>query len=277
MLRRACWERAAKSMTSIVSSPFSSSTPTLPVHWLWLDGLRATMPMENRLPRGDMESLEAMAAAGWRHGRSTQEDLRALLEIERQIDAPSHGALRMRIARAKTPVNGERKEKSSDAETVGLLESPPLWITSPAIPVRAGEWICIRGKINVPQQIRGSVDGVMIVDSLGGETLAERIDKTKGWQEFVLYRIATKNEPITVTIALTGYGEVLLDDVTVRAMARPANGQPPPNAGPSLNGLDRVPGVTSETPGRFQIVPARPEGQNGVAPQPTAGRRRPLS
>ncbi|HVK80598.1 MAG TPA: hypothetical protein VM915_08285, partial [Verrucomicrobiae bacterium] len=53
--RRALWEHAARSLRSQVASPFSSHIATLPVHARWMEGLRATMPLENRLPRGDME------------------------------------------------------------------------------------------------------------------------------------------------------------------------------------------------------------------------------
>jgi hypothetical protein len=100
------------------------------------------------------------------------------------------------------------------------IESPPLWITSPPVAVQAGELLRIQGWVHVPRPITGSVDGLLIVDSLGGEALAGRIDKTPRWQQFTLYRVAPQAGPVTVTFALTGIGEAWLDDVTIQGMGK---------------------------------------------------------
>jgi hypothetical protein len=84
--------------------------------------------------------------------------------------------------------------------------------------VEAGELVLIRGWVQIPTPITGSVDGLMIVDSLGGEDLALRISKTTGWQPFSLLRVASQSGALTVTFALTGLGEVRLDDVAVQVV-----------------------------------------------------------
>jgi hypothetical protein len=76
--------------------------------------------------------------------------------------------------------------------------------------------VCVRGRVRVAAPVRGSVDGLLIVDSLGGEALAERFGETKGWQGFVMYRAAPRDCEVTLTFALTGFGEALVDDVTIR-------------------------------------------------------------
>ncbi len=251
IVRRALWEQAARSLRSQVASPFSSHIATLPVHARWMEGLRATMPLENRLPRGDMEFLEALAQSGWRHGQSpqtSQTDLtRCVLDVVRPENSETGNSLRLAVsATAAKPSNA------------AMLETPPLWVTTPRVPVRAGEWICFRGRIKVDQPITGSVDGVMIIDSLGGEELAERIGVTRGWEDFVLYRIATSDEPVTLTIALTGYGEVLLDDLSIRAMGRVAATpapQPPPQKRAARNGTNErgsPGGLATATVGQHQ-------------------------
>ena len=53
--------------------------------------------------------------------------------------------------------------------------------------------MCIRGQVRVKGPISGSIDGLMIIDSLGGEPLAERIGETSGWRQFALYRAATSS------------------------------------------------------------------------------------
>ncbi len=69
--------------------------------------------------------------------------------------------------------------------------------------------------MKIPAAIRGSVDGLMVIDSLGGESLAERFGQTSGWEHFVLYRAAPRNVNLTVTFALSGFGEALIDNVSI--------------------------------------------------------------
>jgi hypothetical protein len=69
------------------------------------------------------------------------------------------------------------------------------------------------------------MDGLMITDSLGGEAMAERIPITSGWQEFTLYRSVPHDGDLQLTFALTGFGEALLDEVTVRTVDLPSFGQ----------------------------------------------------
>jgi len=76
----------------------------------------------------------------------------------------------------------------------------------------------IEGRIYIPHAITGSVDGLLIAESIGGEALAYRTGATDGWQHFTLYRVATRSGPISLTIALTGLGEAWIDDVTIRTV-----------------------------------------------------------
>jgi hypothetical protein len=254
--RRALWEHAARSLRSQVASPFSAHIATLPVHARWMEGLRATMPLENRLPRGDMELLEGLAQAGWRHGQSPQSGqanlIRCAIDVTRDEESAGGNCLRLQVAApAATP------------QATAMLETPPLWITTPPVPARTGEWLCFRGRIKVAQPISGSVDGVMMIDSLGGEELAERIGVTRGWEEFVLYRIATSDAPVSLTIALTGYGEVLLDDLTIRALGRsPAAPTAAPT--PMPQNLAQPVAPTNSTP-----IFAAPGNNSGTAPLAT--------
>ncbi len=109
------------------------------------------------------------------------------------------------------------------------IESPPIWITTPPLAVSAGQILLIHGWIHVPQPIAASVDGLLIVDSLGGEALAQRVRTTSGWQEFGLYRVAPRSGSMTVTFALSGLGEAWIDSVTIQ----PLGSSPAPAVSPS--------------------------------------------
>ena len=76
----------------------------------------------------------------------------------------------------------------------------------------------------MPKVISNSQDGLTITDSLGGETLAERIPVTEGWQEFTLYRGVPRDGEITVTLGLSGIGTAMVDEMTIRVVDLPERG-----------------------------------------------------
>jgi hypothetical protein len=99
-----------------------------------------------------------------------------------------------------------------------MIETPPVKFVSPKVPAQVGQLVCVHGMVKIPKAIAGSVDGLMIYDNQGGETLAERIGQTAGWRQFVLYRIVTQPGGVNVTFALTGLGEVSIDDVGIEVL-----------------------------------------------------------
>ena len=53
--------------------------------------------------------------------------------------------------------------------------------------MRAGQFLRIHGWARVPDPIQGSLDGLLIYDSLSGTALAERILDAPDLREFTLY------------------------------------------------------------------------------------------
>ncbi len=124
-------------------------------------------------------------------------------------------------------------EPSDPEKPVDMLETPPLWLVSPPVQVQAGQWLRIHGWAYVPRPITGSLDGLLIFDSLGGEPLAERIGQANAWKEFTLYRAAPASGKLTITIAMTGLGEASIDNLTVeRIIRRPPGRRTAPIAAP---------------------------------------------
>ena len=223
LLERAHWQAATGSLASPVSSPAAASFATLPWHWDLMQRIADAKPGRNAARGGDFEDLGTMLTAGWQHFHHSSPGIVA--EAELANVAAHSGRYGLRLA-ART-AEGENPEV--------LVESPPSWITSPAVTTQGGELVRIHGWVRVPKPITGSVDGLLIIDSLSGEPLAERIGKTAGWEEFTLYRVATEQGQITITFALSGIGEVWLDDVTIQLM--PLGG-----AGAARLGSRSVPG-----------------------------------
>ena len=212
LLERAAWEAAVDQLDSPVSSPTAVSFATLPRHAELMRRIAGWRPGPNLLVGGDFEDLDAMLRSGWRHFQHATPDLRTEAELVPTIARSGNSCLRLAV----------RPGQPKDAPS--LVETPTVWITSPAVSVEAGGLVRIQGWVQIPAAITGSVDGLIVVDSLAGEVLAERIGQTEGWQRFTLYRIAAESGRVTVTFALSGVGEACLDDVTIRPLAPTPSG-----------------------------------------------------
>ena len=212
MVERFFWENAVKELASPVTSPGAVSFGTLPCHWQLIDRIRSSRFGPNLLPGGDFENLDLMFQAGWRYLKSPAPGVQSAADL---LAGSSHsGALGLRLTvTADDPQNPP-----------AMFETQPIRFVSPPIAVEAGQIVCIHGWANVPSPITGSVDGLMIFDSIGGESLAERIGKTNGWKQFALYRVVPQSGTMNVTFALSGLGQAQIDDVGVEVLEAPAGG-----------------------------------------------------
>jgi hypothetical protein len=207
-LERAAWETAMSGRDSPVAIPGTSSFQALPWHWALVDRTATMRNGANRLPCGDFENIAMMVRAGWRNFQRATPGIQTAADLV--PDAAHFGRLGLRLtARADNPENPP-----------ATIEMPPLLVTSPAVPVEAGQIVRIHGWVNVPTALTGSVDGLMVVESLTGEEMALRLDKTKGWREFTMLRIVPQSGPLVLTLAMTGLGEVRLDDLTIEVLER---------------------------------------------------------
>ena len=227
LLERAHWQQATDSLRSPVASPAAVNFRTLPLHWSLMARLGSSRPGGNRLAGGDFENVGTMLQAGWNHFQHPASGVWTEADLAPQAAHSGRYGLRLSARPA------------GDDGSQSLVETPPLWITGPAVPVEAGTLVLIHGWVQVPAAIPGSVDGLMIFDSLGGQPLAQRIGQTSGWQEFTLYRVAPQSGSVSVTFALSGLGEAWLDDVTI---------QPIPPGGPWARRPDGAPQVTRLPP-----------------------------
>ncbi|MGQ9503644.1 MAG: hypothetical protein ACUVQG_01050 [Thermogutta sp.] len=220
LIRRSDWEAFALPLKDVVSWPAATSFDTLAGHLLWMDKLLDGAWGQNRLPGGCFEDGGQITAMGWQPYQHAIPGILAQAEVS--STAARSGSFGLLIS-----VRATQRDQAK-----ALVESPPIWVESPPIPVQAGEWICLEGWVSIPQPITGSVDGLMIVDSLGGEVLSRRIGHTVGWQPFRVYRRAASDGQIRITFVMTGLGEVCLDDISVKALSSRSQG-PPENPGES--------------------------------------------
>ena len=204
---RSLWQEATRYDLHPCMTPVSVSFATLPLYLAAYQRTHGATLGQNRLPGGNME-IRALQQAGW-EAMSHKVDGTFVARNGVAPEAARSGQLGLSLVVA--PTTPEDKPK--------ILETIPLWITTPAMPIRMGEMICVSGWIRIPQPLESTVDGLMIFDSLGGEQLALRFLHTNGeWREFAFYRIVPENSNYYVIFALNGLGEVHLDDIQVSAV-----------------------------------------------------------
>ena len=99
-----------------------------------------------------------------------------------------------------------------------VLERTYLAIHSPAVRLQPGTLVRVSAWVKIPATIAGSPDGAMIYDSAGGEPLAVRLTAQQDWKKVTLYRKVPASGTVNVTMALTGMGTVLFDDVRIEPL-----------------------------------------------------------
>ena len=212
LLERAYWDAAVARFRPPVASPAAVCFATLPSHWALMERIAASQPAQTQLPGGEFEDIAIFFQSGWRAFQHRMAGVQAAWGLTPAAAHSGHLGVLLKA------------EPADPAAAPLWVESPPVWLNSPPVPVEAGQLIRIQGWVLIRKPITGSVDGLLVSDSLGGECLAARIQHTKGWEPFTLYRIAPQSGAMTLTIALSGFGEACIDDVTVQPLLPMRNG-----------------------------------------------------
>ncbi len=244
ILQRAHWDEAVRSLSSPVSSPYTMCFQTLPEHWKLIAEIGRSRSRESRnlLPSGEFEDLDTLIAEGWRNEQHVPDELRARAEL-----FPSGRSSRYSLRMACEPAAGVTPPRH--------LERTAITLTTPPIAASAGQILHISGWVKIRQPVTGHRDGLMIYDSLLGKPGALRFHDSSGWTKFELLREPPESTEWTLTFALTGMGDILLDDLRIvpqepwRDESAPNDRQKvEPASGTRL--FDRLPRLPSFSPPR---------------------------
>lgn len=187
---------------------------------------------ENQLVGGDFEDLEQLRQVGWQHVEDPIPGIHTSVELSGR--APHEGRYALQLV--------SRDDSANQGPLI--VARAPVWITSPPFRASAGEVLEISGWIRIDQRIEGNVDGLQILDSLGGRELALRVRQTDGWQPFRIIRGSKETTNVTLTFALNGLGTACVDGVMVRSLAAPQ--------------VKRLPSITREPQPAFPNSARRP-------------------
>ena len=163
---------------------------------------------QNLIPEGGFEQLDTLLGLGWRHQRLSLPEVSTAVRLSPR--APHSGQYCLEM---------EAQPLSSKSAAVPVLPTAPVWIKSRPITILKGQIVEITGQARVPIQLMGTVDGLQVFDSLGGNDLGMRIKASSTWQPFRMIRTATSDTDFDVTIALSGLGTAQVDDLAVRVLS----------------------------------------------------------
>jgi hypothetical protein len=213
IIQRAHFDDAVAGVPWPLGDPYLASCGALDEHFRLASHLASAQRGPNLLPEGGCEDLQRMVAAGWKHFRPRQDNITTAVDLSPQVAHAGQGGLRLKAV------------ATLEDNKPTAVESSTMWVVSPPMRVEAGQLLEIQGWVRIAQPITGSVDGLLIVDSLTGPSLAQRVTQPGDWRPFTIYRGVPRSGTMTISFALGGLGEAWLDDVLVRTVARP--GQAP--------------------------------------------------
>jgi hypothetical protein len=202
--------------SALVSHPLALGLEQLPEYGRFLQATTSLRGGENRLYGGDFEDLGQMIQFGWKHVSDEAPGTESRVTLT--ANGPHQGSYCLEMYAGAAP----------PTLSAGLVNNAPVWVVTHSIPVEQGEIIEITGWARVDEPIQQSIDGLEIVDSLGGPELALTIRQTAGWQPFQILRGVPESTELRVTFALTGSGTAHLDGVMVRELKRPTPQRLPP-------------------------------------------------
>ncbi len=200
---------AGESRLSSVVTPLVFSVDSIASERRLQDALSRATSQNNLLAGGEFEDLNTLLAQGWRHKQLSLEGITSAVRLS--PDAPFSGSYCLELeARVLDP-----------SQPISVVPTAPVWITSAPIQVQAGEMIEIVGMVRVPEELIGTVDGLEIIDSLGGTGMATRIQVAPSWQPFRILRSVPADTNLTVSLALSGIGRAQVDNLMVRSLQLP--------------------------------------------------------
>jgi hypothetical protein len=193
----------------LFSSPFYAGGGSL-VEWVeFSHGMDTLRPGDNLLYGGDFEDLAQLTEFGWRKASRSLPGI--VPSVELSPLEPQLGRYSLKLSAVAEP----------GTTAPQVVARPLVQVTSPPIQVVKGQVLEISGWVRVPEPITGSIDGLTIVDSLGGPELALRVHESAGWQPFRMIRGVPAATDLTLSFSLSGTGTALIDAVMVRPLSRP--------------------------------------------------------
>lgn len=220
----------------------------LPQQYIWVDWMKSGGFGRNLVPSGSFDDAESLEEAGWSKTDYHYDGVRANIELSPEDDKKPGRMIKMTVLPEK---------KWGIDELIPFLDFPAAAIRSPAVAVRAGQFLRISVMVKRTRPSVEGAGGVVVRDSIGGDALQFVSNEAMPrMTRVVLYRRAPADGELTVTLGLAGYDSVYFDDLRVERVEAAA---PPPAAAPGVARLPRRrPPAVSPAPGGPPASAERP-------------------
>jgi len=215
-IRNKIWSAQLKKWPSPVAHPLLLAFETLPAYVNSMSQVSAGYWSTNRLQGGDFESLTSLVNRKWQYYRHPSHSIESVVSMSSEFVRQGRHCLKI-----NTSISDDRLIDSSFTES-------PMWLASPPVAVHAGQMVKINGWVNIPEKLISNGDGLLVFDSIGGVSLAERFHQTSGWQPFTFLRMAPSDGNVTVTFVMMGIGEAKIDNVSVQLLEQSRRSKPRP-------------------------------------------------
>lgn len=212
LLQHLCWKDAVAELTSPTASPHTISFATLPEHWRLMRYVRqnAEAVSENLLSSGSFDQQKNLALDGWTREVADKSVFSATADI-----IPSGNTGKMLRLAAWYSEPGMKSGTRDDLT--------PLSVTSPPIPVAAGDIMFVRGRVRRGVAVSaGSRRSLLLFDSELGAENGLKPELTTEWIPFEMIRPITRDGQFRFSASLTGQAEVHLDDLEIRKLTADA-------------------------------------------------------
>ena len=204
---RSSWDEATSQFGAFQSTPLLASPLSLPIHWEFIRLLAGRNAQNIPVPGIPFRDTAQLYESQW------QVDRRLIENIQSDCFVGANGpdGLPTLVLTAR-PINGQ-PITSGYGGAVMRVSSPP--ISAPA-----GAMIHVEGLVRIQSSLGETQSGLLVSDSLGGESLGQLISSADAsqyeWRRFDLIRFVTEERAMRIHFETRGEMKAEVSNITAK-------------------------------------------------------------
>lgn len=209
---RGSWEQAMSQFDALQSSPLLASPLSLPLHWDLNRLLRGRSWQAIPIPGIPLRDEAQFAKSLWKVDRRLTDNVESICVIGANGPEPNSTPT---LVLATNPLNGQ-PIPSGYGGAVMRVSSPPI-----AVP--EGAMINIQGVVRIQSPAGETQSGLLVCDSIGGESLGQLISSTDAsqyaWPRFSLIRFVTSQRFVRIHFETRGHVQAEIANLEITMIA----------------------------------------------------------